>query len=132
MDLLVLGHRCVIPYSINHLKEFMYVSGSFWVAHKKFMLKNPLNESIFAGQGEDVEWSMRIRDSAKYLVNHRAIVYSLKENPRVMRDTGALLNVIFWLAKNRYFKALLKTKISPKFLHLCDYLYKRFSRLLRS
>jgi hypothetical protein len=131
MDLLVLGHRCLIPYSIDYLKEFMYVSGGFWVARKQFMLQNPLNESIFAGQSEDVEWSIRIRDTAKYLINDKAIVYSLKENPRVMKNSGIFLKIVFWLAKNKSFKTLLKIRLSPEFLFLCDRLYRRLSRVFR-
>jgi len=131
MDLFVLGHRCLIPYSISHLKEFMYVSGGFWIADKQFMLKHPLDESIFAGQSEDVEWSMRMRGSAKFLVNSRAIVYSLKDNPRVMRETGAILNAIFWLAQNKYFKSILKIKISPKVMYSFNLSHQWLSRLLK-
>lgn len=131
MDLLVLGHRCLIPYSIDYLKEFMYISGSFWIADRKFMLMNPLDENLFAGQGEDVEWSIRIRNHARYLVSHKAIVYSLKENPRVMSDAGMMLKGILWLGKNRYVKELLKIKISPKFIVLCNFVYKRLYRIVR-
>ena len=131
MDLLVLGHRCLIPYSTNHLKEFMYISGGFWIADRQFMLRNPLNENLFAGQSEDVEWSIRIREHARYLISHKAIVYSLKDNPRVMRDAGAILNGIFWMAQNKHFKAMLKIEISPKFRDLCNLIYNRLSRIFR-
>jgi len=131
MDLLVIGHRCLMPYSITLLNEFMYISGGFWIADKQFMLSNPLDENLFAGQSEDVEWSMRIRKHARYLISHKAVVYSLKDNPRVMRDSGPMLSGILWMGQNKYFKAMLKIKISPKFLAFCNFIFNRVHRIVR-
>lgn len=56
------GSPHLVPYSdynINH----MYISGAYWVAQKYFMEMYPLNEDLQWGEGEDVEWSLRVRDS---------------------------------------------------------------------
>ncbi len=47
----------------------MYISGGYWVAKKKVMEEEPLDESIVWGQAEDVEWSDRVRSKYKYVMN---------------------------------------------------------------
>ena len=58
----------------------MYISGTYWVAKKKVMLEEPLDEDRWGwGQQEDVEWSQRVRDNYKYVMNIHSTVKSLKE-----------------------------------------------------
>ena len=57
----------------------MYISGGYWVAKKKFMLANPLDESLRWGESEDVEWSLRIRDKFKYVMNINSTVKTIKQ-----------------------------------------------------
>lgn len=61
----------------------MYVSGSYFCAKKSFMIANPFDESLSWGQGEDVEWSLRIRNFWKYRCNPQSIVKFLKQKPDV-------------------------------------------------
>ena len=56
------------PYSYNKT-QFMYVSGAYWVAKKYVMIDLPLNEELFQCEGEDVEWSKRMRQKYKYVFN---------------------------------------------------------------
>ena len=49
--------------------KHMYISGGYWVAKKKVMEEEPLDEDIVWGQGEDVEWSDRVREKYKYVMN---------------------------------------------------------------
>ena len=49
--------------------QYMYVSGGYWVAKKEVMQETPLNEDVVWGEGEDVEWSDRIRNKYKYAMN---------------------------------------------------------------
>ena len=65
-----------------------YISGSYWVAKKKFMEENPLNEDLVYGDSEDLEWSLRIRDKAKYVMNPHSVVRHLRpkytgDEPRI-------------------------------------------------
>jgi hypothetical protein len=61
--------KCLIPYSISNLSKYMYISGTYWVAKKEVMLEFPLNENLFWGEGEDVEWSKRVRSRYDFKFN---------------------------------------------------------------
>jgi hypothetical protein len=52
----------------------MYQSGGYMLVKKQFMLKFPMNESMAWGTGEDVEWSLRMRDYASWKCNGNALV----------------------------------------------------------
>ena len=72
----------LIPYNIKNLSKLMYFSGSYWVAKKNVMQEFPLNENLFWGQSEDVEWSKRIREKYNFSINENSIVELLKyKNP---------------------------------------------------
>ena len=51
----------IIPYSFKELSKYMYISGAYWVAKKYIMMEFPLNEKFSWGEGEDVDWSIRVR-----------------------------------------------------------------------
>lgn len=57
----------------SHTK-FMYQSGGYMLVKKQFMLKVPMNESLGWGTAEDVEWSLRMRNSAVWKCNKNSIV----------------------------------------------------------
>lgn len=79
MDNIVLPNReCLIPYDITNLSKYMYISGSYWVAKKQVMLEYPLNENIMWGQGEDVDWSFKVREKYKFSINSHSVVKLLK------------------------------------------------------
>jgi len=59
----------------------MYISGTYFCVKKKFFLKFPLNERLFWGEGEDVEWSLRIRKVTKFKMNSKSVVKYLKLKP---------------------------------------------------
>jgi|SaaInlV_100m_DNA_2_1039680.scaffolds.fasta_scaffold06641_2 hypothetical protein len=58
--------------------EQMYVSGTYFCVKKDFLLKYPLNENLSWGEGEDVEWSNRIRHVLNYRCNFNSKVKLLK------------------------------------------------------
>ena len=69
----------LVPYDYKKT-NYMYISGTYWVAKKKVMLEEPLDEDRWGwGQQEDVEWSQRVRDNYKYVMNIHSTVKSLKE-----------------------------------------------------
>ncbi len=73
------NNECMLPDNENRLKQFQYISGSYWVAKKSIMLKYPLNESLFWEQGEDLEWSARVIPNCNYVMNPYSIVYFAKQ-----------------------------------------------------
>ncbi len=86
----------LIPYSERTLSKYMYISGAYWVAKKDFMLKNKLNENLTWGQGEDVEWSHRVRKKINFKFNEYASVSFLKQKDVyfsiISQDNLKLLN----------------------------------------
>jgi len=64
----------LLPYEEKRLTKWMYFSGACWVAKKKFMKENPLEESLTWGEGEDVEWSFRAKEVTKFFLNEKAVV----------------------------------------------------------
>lgn len=73
MDALI-GRDCLIPYDITHLSKYMYISGAYWIAKKSVMLEFPLDENLLWGQGEDLNWSFRVREFFKFDINTNSIV----------------------------------------------------------
>lgn len=75
----LLGHTgLLLPYEFKNLTKFMYISGSYRIAKKSVMQQFPLNEDLVWGQGEDVEWSKRVREIYNFDMNDKSIVYILK------------------------------------------------------
>jgi len=71
-------HSCVMmPYAYNETQH-MYISGTYWVAKKKVMEEEPLNETLCWGEGEDVEWSKRVRTKCRYVMNPHSSVQLTK------------------------------------------------------
>jgi hypothetical protein len=68
-----------VSYNDNSKTQKMYISGTYWCAKKTFMLKNPMNEQLSWGQGEDLEWSHRCRNTWNYKLNINSPVKILKE-----------------------------------------------------
>lgn len=137
LDLVVVGHRCLIPYDVDYLTEFMYISGAFWISTKKFMSENLLNESLMAGDGEDVEWSLRIRNSAKIVMLENTRVLSLKANPIVFYSPGRVRESVIRLAKFRFFRSILAKPVRPgtiskfrSFAELCIALKRKFGSFI--
>jgi len=69
VDEIIGDNACLIPYSVSDLSKYMYISGAYWVAKKYVMEKFPLNEELTWGEGEDVEWSKRVRVNYMFKLN---------------------------------------------------------------
>ena len=57
---------------------YHYVPGLAFCVKKEFILEYPLNEELCWGQGEDIEWSERIKRVWNYKFNDQVFVQSLK------------------------------------------------------
>jgi hypothetical protein len=78
--------RCLLPYDVTNLTKYMYISGAYWVAKKDFMINNKLNENLLWGEGEDVEWSKRIRKKTKFKFNQFSTVQILKDKETIYTE----------------------------------------------
>lgn len=54
--------------------KYQYISGGYFLVNRDFLRANPINEAMPPGSPEDVEWSLRIRDTACIRCNPGAIV----------------------------------------------------------
>lgn len=89
------NHQLLLPYTENTLSGYMYISGAYWVSKKSVMEEFPLNENLSWGQGEDVEWSKRVRKKYNFKMNSLSSVRLLKQHINVFRpiDESELLKL---------------------------------------
>jgi hypothetical protein len=66
----------LLPY--DKYTKYMYISGAYFCVKREFFLRNPLNEILFWGDGEDCEWSLRVRELTEFQMNQQASVRCLK------------------------------------------------------
>jgi hypothetical protein len=99
-DKYVLKNNYLIPYDITNLSSMMYISGAYWVAKKQIMVDNPLNEKLKWGQGEDVEWSLRVRKKTNFKMNEYSKVKLGKQKDRFFNETNSAENDILKNIKN--------------------------------
>ena len=62
--------------------KYMYQSGGYLLAKKKFLLEIPFKQNMPWGTAEDVEWSLRMRDHANWKCNK----FSIVRHNKVHRD----------------------------------------------
>jgi hypothetical protein len=79
MDLPGLNMESHLPYEVQDLNKFQYISGGYWVAKKSVMERYPLNEDLSWGEGEDIEWSKRVKKDYKFAINAKSEVNLIKE-----------------------------------------------------
>jgi hypothetical protein len=68
------GRAWSLEYDDWSQTQYMYISGGFFIVKKHVLLEEPLNESLGWNEGEDVEWSLRIRDKYVMKCNKNSIV----------------------------------------------------------
>jgi hypothetical protein len=62
----------LIPYGEELSIKLMYMSGAFFMIKKSILLDVPMNERLKWGDGEDVEWSHRLREKYSFSFNEDA------------------------------------------------------------
>ena len=85
----VTGWKCdrfLLPYWLPmnaKLNRFVYISGSIYVVKRDIARAYPLNESLAWGEGEDVEWSVRLgNDGVLMMCNSSSTVQFMKYKVR--------------------------------------------------
>ena len=73
-------HDCLLPYGETQMQPWQYISGAYWVAKKHIMQRFPLNEALVWGQGEDLDFSRRVRAAHKFSMNTYSTVKVGKPN----------------------------------------------------
>jgi hypothetical protein len=73
----------LVPYSYNKTDK-MYISGGYLIGKRDFLLENPMDESLNLGDGEDVEWSTRVRNKWKYVMNEKQVVWLQKQKDVIL------------------------------------------------
>jgi hypothetical protein len=81
---ITVGEPCLVPYEYSN--TYWYISGAYWVARRQFMLDNPLPLDTLHSQGEDVRYSLQVRDKAVYKMNPYSTVRLLKQQQMTFRE----------------------------------------------
>ena len=72
----------LLPYDVSDLSKHMYFSGAYWIAKKEVMQKYPLDEARGWADGEDVEWSQRVRQEYTFQLNlHSSVRLAKPKDP---------------------------------------------------
>jgi hypothetical protein len=109
----------------------MYVSGSVMIVRKEFMLDNPLDENLGWGEGEDVEWSLRVRKFWDYKIFPEMSITSQKQRDQHFIPMGALTRILMKLYSTLIEKVLPKSLSSSLEIGFVDMLsrYSQFQEL---
>ena len=99
------------------------------MAKKSVMEEFPLNEELYALEGEDVEWSFRIRTKYSFVMCENAIVYLLKDNPVVFKKPGMFLSLILRLARYGKIRKVLSHRRNNLTYNLYDFIINLLKNL---
>ena len=77
----------LLPYKVINLTDFMYVNGSCMIVKRDYLLTNPLDETRGWGEGEDVEWSIRLRETWRLKHFDQLTISSLKDKGVIFKLT---------------------------------------------
>jgi hypothetical protein len=135
MDVLTFPFRVLLPYSWDHLKKYMFISGSFWIASTQFMKCHPLDERLSWGEGEDAEWSFRIRELADIQIFPLSRVRLLKPADPKYRDLHLLTWFVLYLFKSNGARLMLESffsAINPMFRLAAKYQRRVLKKLQNS
>ena len=92
----------LLPYRVNDLTDFMYINGSLMIVRRKYLLDNPLDESRGWGEGEDVEWSIRLRDRWNLKFFSSLAISCLKQKDTAFRKIDPISLLIIRLYAQVY------------------------------
>jgi len=71
-----------LPYTAE-VTPYQFINGTYFVIKRDFYLANPLNEKLRWGEGEDIEWSKRIRTKTVFKFNPHSSVKCAKFKPPI-------------------------------------------------
>jgi hypothetical protein len=74
--------QALVPYEYN-LGQYQYLNGAYFIIKRDFFLGNPIDEKLRWGEGEDVEWSLRIRRKTQLMLNKDSIISYNKQKPSI-------------------------------------------------
>lgn len=77
--------QCLLPYDLY--SKYMYISGAYFCVKKDFFMENQLDENLFWGEGEDVEWSLRVRSKTKFKFNPFSSVKFIKQKYNISKHS---------------------------------------------
>jgi hypothetical protein len=60
-------------------QQYIYISGTYWVAKKYVMDEFPLNENLMWAQSEDIDWCQRVRNKYMFKCNKYSTCKLIKQ-----------------------------------------------------
>lgn len=124
-----------LPYETQDMQKLQYLSGSVIFVKRSFLLSNPLDENLGWGDGEDVEWSVRVRNFWRLKFFAGASLKSQKSKEQffgyitVFKLRFCRIYLRLYSIAPKFFKALLRSD-RPKlsFTSLCKFFDFEFLR----
>jgi len=106
----------ILPYDVDFLSKYMYITGSFIITKKDVLLEFPFDENLVYGQGDDIEWSHRVRKKYDFSFNQLSTVRIIDKNQNRFYHS---------LASNEFIEKYRKFD-SSKFNKFIDKIYFEF------
>jgi hypothetical protein len=75
---------CGLPYNEKSLIRYQYISGGFICCKRHVIIEEPLNETLYWGDAEDLEWSERVLKRFKYDMIPFGKIFITKQNKWVV------------------------------------------------
>ena len=81
------------PYNYKN-RKFMYFHGSYFIFKKKYIIKNKFSDYLDHKQGEDVDWSLRVRNKIKFKLTNNVlpIIERFSYENKVLNDKNFIKN----------------------------------------
>jgi hypothetical protein len=108
----------LLPYHVNDLTDFMYINRSLIIVKREYFTENPLDDGRSWGEGEDVEWSIRLRNSWKLKFFHGLTIKASKQKDTAFRliDPQSLLLIQLYAFSLRSFGGYLSRYLEILYL----------------
>ena len=87
--------KCFCPYNLKD-QRYMYFHGSYLILKKNYLIENKFSNYLDHKQGEDVEWSLRIRNKIKFALtnNIELVIERFSYQSEVLNDKNFIKNNI--------------------------------------
>lgn len=89
--------QALLPYEYS-FNQYQYINGAYFVVQRDFFSANPIDEKLRWGEGEDVDWSKKIRDKVKISLNTQSVISYSKQKPTMSKrwtdNTQKLENIL--------------------------------------
>lgn len=94
--------KCFCPYDIKD-RRYMFFHGSYYILKRSFITNNKFSNYLNHKQGEDIDWSIRVRKKIKFALSDHLTLFieRFSYESEVLNDKNFIKNNIL-IKKNAY------------------------------